>query len=48
MTWDSKVLTVVSILGGVGDLVRDKMKQDGIYDEFIYIAQASLIYHTRL
>lgn len=39
LTWDSKVLTVVSILGGVGDLVREKMKADGIYDEFIQIAE---------
>jgi hypothetical protein len=39
LTWDSKVLTVVSILGGVTDLVREKMKQDGIYDEFIEIAE---------
>ncbi|KAG9251090.1 putative GPI anchored protein [Emericellopsis atlantica] len=39
LTWDSKVLTVVSILGGVQDLVRDKLKQDGIYDEFIRIAE---------
>jgi hypothetical protein len=42
LTWDSKVLTVVSILGGVTDLVREKMKQDGIYDEFIEIAEVRL------
>lgn len=39
VTWDSKVLTVVSLLGGVGDLVRPKMKKDGIYDDFISVTQ---------
>ncbi|XWW98398.1 hypothetical protein V2A60_006398 [Cordyceps javanica] len=38
VTWDSKITTVVSLLGGVGDLVRRKMKVDGIYDDFISIA----------
>ncbi|KAM3552827.1 hypothetical protein ARSEF4850_007199 [Beauveria asiatica] len=37
-TWDSKITTVVSLLGGVGDLVRRKMKIDGIYHDFISIA----------
>ncbi|KAH7309627.1 putative GPI anchored protein [Stachybotrys elegans] len=39
LTWDSKVLTVISLLGGVGDIVRDKMKAEGIYDEFIDIVK---------
>uniref|UniRef100_A0A8H7K666 Endo-beta-1,2-glucanase SGL domain-containing protein n=1 Tax=Bionectria ochroleuca TaxID=29856 RepID=A0A8H7K666_BIOOC len=39
LTWDSKVLTVVSILGGVGDLARERMQADGVYDEFIRIAE---------
>lgn len=39
LTWDSKVLTVVSILGGVTDLVRNRMQADGIYDEFVRIAE---------
>lgn len=39
MTWDSKVLTVVALLNGVQDLVRERMQQDGIYDEFIRIAE---------
>ena len=39
MTWDSKVLTVVALLEGVQDLVRERMKKDGIYDEFIRIAE---------
>jgi hypothetical protein len=39
LTWDSKVLTVVSLLGGVQDLVRERMKKDGTYNEFIQIAE---------
>ncbi|KAG5977248.1 hypothetical protein E4U55_006949 [Claviceps digitariae] len=39
VTWDSKVLTVVALLGGVGDFVRSKMKKDGIYNEFISITK---------
>jgi hypothetical protein len=43
LTWDSKVLTVVSILGGVGDLVRERLKADGVYDEFIQIAEVCVV-----
>ncbi|TWU76020.1 hypothetical protein ED733_007185 [Metarhizium rileyi] len=43
VTWDSKITTVVALLGGVGDLVRTKMKKDGIYNDFISITQASTI-----
>ncbi|CEJ94702.1 hypothetical protein VHEMI10219 [[Torrubiella] hemipterigena] len=39
VTWDSKVTTVMGLLGGVSDLVRPKMKADGIYRDFINIAQ---------
>ncbi|KAF7552641.1 hypothetical protein G7Z17_g4164 [Cylindrodendrum hubeiense] len=39
LTWDSKVTTVVALLGGVTDLVRQKMKADGIYEEFVHIAK---------
>ncbi|KAM5380058.1 hypothetical protein ACJZ2D_003705 [Fusarium nematophilum] len=39
VTWDSKVTTVVALLGGVVDLVRDRMKSDGIYKEFLKIAE---------
>ncbi|KHO01631.1 uncharacterized protein MAM_00632 [Metarhizium album ARSEF 1941] len=39
VTWDSKITTVVALLGGVGDLVRPKMKKDGIYDDFIFITK---------
>ncbi|KAK3181672.1 hypothetical protein K4F52_007050 [Lecanicillium sp. MT-2017a] len=38
VTWDSKITTVVSLLGGVADLVRPKMKADRIYKEFITVA----------
>ncbi|KFH44308.1 hypothetical protein ACRE_049480 [Hapsidospora chrysogenum ATCC 11550] len=50
LTWDSKVLTVVSILGGIKDLVRDRMKSDGIYDEFVRIAENeySLVFDKKL
>ncbi|KAL3956127.1 hypothetical protein ACCO45_008973 [Purpureocillium lilacinum] len=39
VTWDSKVTTVVSLLGGVGDLVRDKLKRDRKYDEFVSVTE---------
>ncbi|KAJ3533712.1 hypothetical protein NM208_g7860 [Fusarium decemcellulare] len=39
VTWDSKVTTVVALLGGVTDLVRDRMKSDGIYSEFLRITE---------
>ncbi|KAJ5214340.1 hypothetical protein N7449_001509 [Penicillium cf. viridicatum] len=40
LTWDSKVTTVVAILGGVTDFVRQKMKADNVYDEFVDIIEA--------
>ncbi|KAL2851384.1 putative GPI anchored protein [Aspergillus pseudodeflectus] len=50
LTWDSKVLTVVSILGGVGDLVREGLKAAGVYYEFIQIAEReySLVFGKKL
>lgn len=42
VTWDSKVTTVVSLLGGVTDLTRQKMKNDGVYNDFITIASVSI------
>jgi len=39
VSWDSKITTVNAILGGVSDFVREKMKGDRIYDEFIEIIQ---------
>jgi hypothetical protein len=44
LTWDSKVLTVVSIIGGIGDLVREKLQADGLYNEFIRIAEVSFLH----
>ena len=35
VSWDSKMTTVVAILGGVADLVASKMSRDGVYDRFI-------------
>lgn len=37
VSWDSKITTVNALLGGVSDLVRQKMKTDGIYDDFIAV-----------
>lgn len=48
VTWDSKITTVVSMLGGVSDLVRQKMKADGIYDEFIRITKVCRPLHDAL
>ena len=41
VTWDSKITTVVAILGGVTDLVRQKMKADGVYAEFVDVIEVS-------
>lgn len=30
-------------MGGVVDLVRDRMKSDGIYDEFLRITEVSVL-----
>ncbi|KAJ5662378.1 uncharacterized protein N7477_009994 [Penicillium maclennaniae] len=35
VTWDSKITTVNALLGGVSDFVRQKMKAENIYDEFV-------------
>ncbi|KAJ5881865.1 uncharacterized protein N7529_000537 [Penicillium soppii] len=40
LTWDSKVTTVNAVLGGVTDFVRQKMKADDIYTEFVDIIEA--------
>jgi hypothetical protein len=39
VSWDSKITTVVALLGGVGDFVRAKMKTEGLYEEFIQITK---------
>lgn len=43
LTWDSKMTTVNAILGGVSDLVRQKMKSDNIYTAFVDRIEVSLI-----
>jgi hypothetical protein len=35
VSWDSKITTVAAYLGGVYDIVAEKMKRDGIYEEFV-------------
>ena len=42
VSWDSKITTVVALLGGVGDFVRAKMMDDGIYQEFIDVTNVGL------
>jgi hypothetical protein len=37
VTWDSKITSVVAMLGGTGDLCAKYMKLDGIYDRFYFI-----------
>jgi hypothetical protein len=41
VSWDSKITTINALLGGVGDIVREKMKVDGIYNEFITVLQVT-------
>jgi len=41
ISWDSKITTVNALLGGVSSFVREKMKIDGIYNEFIAVTQVS-------
>jgi hypothetical protein len=31
LTWDSKITTVISMLGGFSDIVSRKMHKDGVY-----------------
>jgi hypothetical protein len=42
VSWDSKITTVNAILGGVQDIVKEKMEADVIYDEFISITQVMI------
>ena len=39
VTWDSKVLGLLGLLGGTGDITRNKMQRDGIYDEFLRVTE---------
>ena len=43
VSWDSKVTNVIALLGGASDLVKQKMKRDGIYRDFVRIAQVSAV-----
>jgi hypothetical protein len=43
VSWDSKITTVNAILGGVQRYVKEKMKADGLYDEFIHIVQVIIL-----
>lgn len=39
VSWDSKITTVTAILGGVINFVRDKLRREGFYDEFLRVTQ---------
>jgi hypothetical protein len=47
VSWDSKITTVNAVLGGVKDFVRERMQQDGIYNEFISVTQVRLNHHNK-
>ena len=36
-TWDSKITTVVGMMGGLVDSVRERMVKENVYDKFINI-----------
>ena len=42
MSWDSKITTVAALLGGVVNLVREKMQADGVYGEFLTVTNVSV------
>ena len=41
VSWDSKITTVNALLGGVTEYVREKMKADGIYEDFLRVTNVS-------
>lgn len=41
VSWDSKVTTVNALLGGVTGFAREKMKGDGIYNEFVSVLKVN-------
>lgn len=41
VSWDSKITTVVALLGGVGDLVREGLREGGLYEEFLMVVEVS-------
>ncbi|KAK5164593.1 uncharacterized protein LTR77_009799 [Saxophila tyrrhenica] len=42
VSWDSKITTVAALLGDVVDEVRQKMKVDGIYEEFLRVTEVGV------
>lgn len=44
VSWDSKITTLVALLGGVGKYVGDKMKDEGIYSNFTSVLQREYEY----
>lgn len=42
VSWDSKITTVVALLGGVGDLAREGLKNEGLYGEFLRVTEVSI------
>ena len=39
-TWDTSVTTVLGLVGGVVDLVREVMEVDGVYGDFVSVVEA--------
>ena len=39
VNWENKAPTLLALLGGVVDIVRDGMKADNIYDEFVRVTE---------
>lgn len=37
LTWDSKITTVLAMLGGLQDIVKQRMIKDNVYDKFIKV-----------
>lgn len=37
VTWDSKITSVVAMVGGVSDIVERGLKKDGTFDRFAYV-----------
>lgn len=37
LTWDSKITTVVAIMGGLSDIIAEKMAKDMVLESFLNI-----------
>jgi hypothetical protein len=37
LTWDSKISTIGAMIGGIADLNRAALKEDGHYDRFVKV-----------